>query len=230
MKNFNLIIFVITLILAACGEKSNTSSEKPTYDIHILVDNTEANLDSREDLVSTDKITEMVQNGGSVTWQQVNAVTLNSNKTIELSLPEDPTNFQKRNALEPFVKKFEEMRKKFLGPVKKGTENSSIYKPVCQALTKLTKSKANQKILIIVSDMIENSEYGNFYREQKFEIAKMMLDSSGASLVDPGNLKIVILYDPQGDPRHEQQFNRAMKYWGQLFEEVNISWEVKPNL
>lgn len=229
MKNFRFIIIGVIAVISSCTSNTKVSKET-TNDIYILVDNTEAHPDSRENLVSTKSIIEMVKLGGSVTWQNVNAVTLNANQTIEISLPDDPTNFQKRNALEPFAQDFNESRKNFLGPITKGTDNSSIYKPVCQALAKLSKLKSEQKTLIIVSDMIENSQFGNFYRKQSFDLIKKQLDSSSTELKNPGNLKVIILYDPQGNPKHEKQFDYAMEIWAQLFEAANIQWEVKPNL
>ncbi len=222
-----LFIATLSVIFVSCT--STTTSVPTTKSVYILVDNTEA-VESREGLIPTESIVKIMENGGTVTWQQVNAVSLNSNKSIEFSLPEDPTRFQKKQAVEPFIEKFEDTRKKFLGPVAKGTDNSSIYKPICKAIQNLDESKGDQKILIIISDMIENSRFGNFYRQNDFKKAKAQLDSSGVSIPENSNVKIIILYDPSGNSKKEAQFERAMGYWAKIFEAANISYEVRPNL
>ncbi len=230
MKNLKLILvsgIIIALFFSSC---SSTVSEKSTQDVYILVDNTEANLDSREDLVTTSEIVEMVKSGGTVTWQNINAVSLNSRKSIEVTLPENPTNFQKMNVLEPFEKEVNEFNKKFLGPVTKGTDNSSIYKPVCQALTTLSKSSAKKQTLIIVSDMIENSQFGNFYNQkQTFAQVKNQLDSSGFSFPKDTRIKVIILYHADNQ-KHEKQHDKAMRFWQKLFEDADIEFEVRANL
>ncbi|MDQ5928402.1 MAG: hypothetical protein QG594_176 [Bacteroidota bacterium] len=229
MKKIHYLLFIAlgAIFFSSC---TSTDDKVKTQDIYILVDNTEIIPESREGLISTESILKLMSSGGKVTWQKVNAVSLNSNKSIEFSLPEDATRFQKKQAVEPFVKEFENIREKFLGPEKKGTDNSSIYKPICEALQKLEKSKSSKKTLIIISDMIENSRFGNFYRDQDFKKLKARLDSSGVTLPETSNVKVVILYDPLGDSKNEKRFDRAMSYWKQLFDAAEIPYSVEPNL
>lgn len=227
MKNYKFITIVSLIGLASC---TSSISKKSTNDVYILVDNTEIIPESRESLVNTESILKLIQNGGNVTWQNINSVSINSNQTIEVSFPDDPTNLQKRRVLEPFKDKFNAMKINFLGPVKTDTDNSSIYKPVCTALHKLNESKSKEKTLVIISDMVENSQYANFYRSnQKFESIRDSLARSGVSFPEnSSNLKVVILYNPK-DQKHEIQHENAMRYWDKLFQDADIKYEIKAN-
>ncbi len=212
-KTLNFIIAVcgLSVILFSCN-----STPLKTTDVYILVDNTEK-IASREGLIPTKSMLKLMNDGGSVTWQQINDVSLNANKTIEVSIPDDPTPVLRDDALIPFTKEFESMRKVFLGPVEKATDNSSIYKPLCMAMEHLQKSKGSQKILVIASDMIENSQFWNFYKEDlTFEQAKKQLDSSGFSIPEDTRIKIVILYHADNQ-KHEKQHDKMMQFWRKLF-------------
>jgi len=227
MKNLIIFLAALSALMMSCGHNDNTTRTK----IMILVDNTEKCADSKEDMISSQSIVDLIGFHGELTWKQINAVSLNTETNLSLEMPSGATHRKVIKTLEPFVKKLDEQRKAFLGPTA-GTENSSIWKPVCESIQELEKSNADNKVLVIVSDMIEFSSNGNFYKSQKFgDVKKHLIDSSGVSLPQNSQVKVIILYNPLGNAKAESKFNRAMEeYWKPLFEEAGIEYEVQPNL
>jgi hypothetical protein len=223
MKNV-LIVGVILILLSACGGNSTTQWNE----IYILVDNTEKS-ESKENIISTESLLDLVNNNGSITWKQLNAVSINRDTSISINLPQDATSLQKKDIIDPFASRIELLRKKFLGPTYAGTEGSNLYKPISETIAKLAKSNSNAT-LIVVSDMIEYSVFGNFYKDQPIEVIKEGLKASGDSLIKSPGVNVIILYDPEGDMKKETRFNRAMGIWKVLFDEAHISYEVKANL
>jgi hypothetical protein len=78
--------------------------------------------------------------------------------------------------------------------------------------------------------MIENSIYGNWYiKGQTFEQIKARLDSSGIEIPkETSNISIVIIYHPDNQ-KHEENHQRVIKFWGKIFEEADIQYEVRAN-
>ncbi|MES2931058.1 MAG: hypothetical protein V4665_04745 [Patescibacteria group bacterium] len=230
MKNLILLagIAILSASLLSCG----SSNDGGMTAVHILVDNTEKSS-SRERLVSTEGLLKLIGNNGSVTWQGLNAASQNRDTTVEMYFPADATGLTKKNIKEPFVESLQALKALFLGPVEmqeKDKEGSRLYEPICRALSDLKTSPANQRVLVIVSDMIENSPLGSFYKDQPFDKVKEGLSVAMDSLPVKPNVRVVILYDPEGNPKKQAQFDRSMKIWKQLFAEKKIHYEIKANL
>ncbi len=226
MKKLLIFAGLCVILFTAC----NSGSVAPSSAVFILVDNTEKCEDSKENLISTQSLCNYLGTNGSVTFQKVNSVALNSNVTLQISIPDDATSLTKKDILDPFITRLDTLRENFLGPTS-GTEGSSIYKPFCHAFTELSHSSATNKTLVVVSDMIENSSIGNFYKDKPFAEVKARLDSSGVKIPhNTSNIKVIILYNPNGDAKKERQFERAMGFWQPILTEAGISYIVKANL
>ena len=146
------------------------------------------------------------------------------------SIPDGATGVLMELARRPFVEKFELARKELLNENKKGMESSSIYKPMCEAIEKMESDTASKKVLIVVSDMIEHSQFGNFYHDKNIEKIKKGLNESGVKLKNIAGLKIIILYSPQNDAKKEREFDKAIDNWKVLFTDAGITWEKRAKL
>lgn len=227
MRNLIIVLGMLTgvNILFSCS-----NANEATNQVILMVDNTEKTT-GKQSMISENGLLALVGNNGSITWKQLNAVSLNRDTTIQMSLPEDATSLQIKNQIDPFKASIEVLRKRYLGPVNTESEASNLYKPICEAVENLSVSRADINTLVIVSDMIENSAFGNFYKSQDLKKVKESLKTSGDSLVhNPKNLKVVILYNPEGSTKKQAQFDGAIKIWDVLFKEAGISYEIKANL
>lgn len=206
-----------------------------------MVDNTGAS-DARYNILSKNGLWEAFGGSDSVygtfNWTYVTDVSFNTENSIDFRAPKENENsldikvFRRR-----FLKKLTDSTSlyyKFLGSCA-GTPHSSIYEPVCRALTELIKTGAEKKTLIILSDMIENSSYANFYHlpikkgNVDIDAAITLLAKSGATMPDGNSsLRVIILYQPTA--KTDEIFNNCMRVWGKLFDSHHINYEVRANL
>ena len=125
----------------------------------------------------------------------------------------------------------EKAYQKFLGP-SKGDVNSKIYRPFCGAVERLSKIKADEKIIILMSDLVEYSSDGNLYKPRSVKE-----DADGLEKACPfpkiTGLRVIIIYNPrtQKNPvKAEREFNVALKVWTEVLTRNGITPEVKGNL
>lgn len=224
-----LILGVLVAIVTMLHSCTSTPTE-PTS-VEVLVDNTDK-MPSRENQLPAQKLVNMVGYEGSITFRQLNNVSINTDTTISISLPSDPTSRQKKLALKPFVKELDVLRKEFLGANNTEVPNSSLYKPICEILRSLQSNTASVKTLIVVSDMVENSQYANFYhaKGKPQEVAECLEKAAQESLPASKDVEVIIVYDPKGSTKHEKEFDRAMEIWGCMFKKAGISFTHRANL
>lgn len=228
MKLNKFFIGLLFVVICSC-----VSSNESQHDIAILVDNTEKDS-TRKDLLSPEGILHLMKSSyGTVTFHAINATTLNKDEEISLSGgPSGETDFQKKRRVDNFSKKLLELSNKYLGPAI-GTDASNIYEPLCKSLNTLSESDADQKTLIVISDMIENSPHGNFYKHDKsFEEIQKQLDST-CKVHRPKNasdIRIIIVFDPKGDVRMEAKHDYAMEIWDKIFKKMKVKYQVVTNL
>lgn len=227
-KLFIIFVGLSMALLSSCGGSSSDNATK--HNISILVDNTEK-AESREYMLSSKGIFNLLgQGSGLVEWIPINSVSINQKLAVELPSPESgETRLQMRLRFKKFSEELESTRSELLGP-SKGSNNSSIYKPLCEAIQNLNASDADEKTLIVVSDMIENSDFGNFYKDKPMSEVQKCLDSSGVSLPKSSNLKVIILYDPEGDSNKQRRFDKAMEIWKELFKQAHITVTQRANM
>lgn len=228
-KLIKILVGLSIALLSAC---SSNTIDTTKHSIGILVDNTEKCEKNRDYILSSKGIIHLMGKGsGTVEWIPINAVSINKNVVIELDEPQEgETRYQERSRIKRFTDKVETSCKEFLGPCS-GTKGSSIYKPFCESLQKLVKVDADEKTLIIVSDMIENSEFSNFYKDKPFDEVEKELNASGVSIpTGASDIQVIILYDPEGDSDKERKFDRAMEIWKELFKRAHITYKIKANM
>ena len=239
MKSNSFLAILLGVLLAACGP-----AQKKTYHLSVVttvVDNTSAS-GARYDMLSKDGLWREFGGGDSVygtfNWTYVTDVSLNTENRVELRLPKENENsLDIKVYRRKFLKKLDDsvsLYRKFLGPCE-GTAHSSIYEPVCRMLTELMKTGAEKKTMIILSDMIENSSYANFYHlpvkkgNIDIDAAIASLEKSGATIPEGDNtLRVVIINQPTA--KTDETFSNCMRVWSKLFRNHHITYEVVGNL
>jgi hypothetical protein len=222
----------IMFIFSSCGGNS-TSSSKSSSAVYVLLDKTDSTTESNEELLSTTGLLELLKGKGEITFQEINGVNTNPTKTLKVSIPEGglsgQTEWVINDSIKKFSKRLDAVKKQFLKPTS-GAKQSSLYRPICEALQKLNKSKG-RKTLIILSDMIENSQHGNFYRD-KIDIGAIQhrLDSFNVKLQTKEKVKVIIIYNSHGNIKKDRDHDRAMQIWTELFKKSGTTWEKYANL
>jgi hypothetical protein len=106
-------------------------------------------------------------------------------------------------------------------------DKSKIYETLCRILWQLKKDKASRKILIVYSDMLQNSPLFSFYdKDADRRILEMIKhigatekhwsDSCGCSLPDLSDIEIIVInrHNSQDDDKAEL----AERFWTVLFQ------------
>lgn len=117
----------------------------------------------------------------------------------------------------------------------KGYERSVIYVPFVQELLRLSQSKAERRVLIIYSDLMEYSFLADFYKKPMLEkmqtnpeIIEQILEKA-VPLPDLKGIEIVIIYQPRSNGE-SRQFNIVSGFYKKLLESKGAKVTIGANL
>jgi hypothetical protein len=107
-----------------------------------------------------------------------------------------------------------------------------MYTPIARELELLSKSKSQRRILIVYSDLMENTESLSFYRKQDFEKLKTKPEQvqkyfeALAPINTLTGIEIYFIYQPT-DTKSDERFRIISGFYKKFLEskgaEVNIS-------
>jgi hypothetical protein len=226
MKNYVLLILgllaaVLVLNSLSCG---GSPPKQSTMSISVLIDRTDnLNLDPEKELIyslfhlNTKSLTE-VEAGVSIRVSEISSVDFNHNTDIKIP-PVDFHSINIKARQKEIARFYEQLDQAFKHSEKKPEGNSSIFVPIAREANRITKSDAQQKLLIVYSDLAEHSSWLNSYREYKKPteiLTKKFKDQ--IDLVDLSGVKLIIRYIPRNTEDNER-FNRLVNVYTKLFEE-----------
>lgn len=116
-----------------------------------------------------------------------------------------------------------------------GKTNSSIYLPIAMELNRLAKSKAQRRILIVYSDLMENTPDMSFYGKSGFELLKanhVLLRKYFTQLLSLQNLsgiEIYFIYQPI-NPQQDKYFQAVSEFYRELLEMKGAKVNIQANL
>ncbi len=237
-----LSLIVLAALMGSCGtntSKTKVSSPKsesesdPKTIIALVVDQTDTSGD-RTDVAPKAKIlSELLgptkHGSGTLLLSEITNVSLNAEKAMEFKgLQPDENSHTVKVRKDRFVKSLDAPYKKYLGPVN-GTNHSCIYRFVCQVANQLASMEGSNKKLILMSDMVEFSDDGNFYKvgtdNASVENAIKKLLASGATLPKDPDFTVVVLFDSHGNEKKDAAFIKAWNVWKKLFKDNGIQYE-----
>ena len=98
--------------------------------------------------------------------------------------------------------------------------NSHIYHPVCKGFRKLQDSDADRKVVLVYSDMLENSDLANFHSgKPDFEKVKDRLDKA----CDCGDLMDIELYVVHPiDKQNDKKIKNGWIVWQQYLQRKGL--------
>lgn len=234
MRYSSIKIALACLLLASCTSKEK---EYRSVAVTIMIDNTEESSD-RSHIITKEGIWGTMRGNdsdvyGVINFTYITDVSLNEQNSVTLSKPQAKANgLQIKSLKKKFLTALDIPHKKYLGPCS-NTAQSSIYRPVCNAIKQLALQKSDRKVLIVLSDMVENSATANFYHppmkkgviDIEATIAKM---EQALVLPDNPGIEVIIVFQPTSTSN--VQFEQAITIWSELFARHGISYQVKANL
>ncbi|GEM_PF-1729644 len=168
--------------------------------------------------------------GGQIKLSLINELSDSKSKTIKIEtgetglMGENPLN--RKDKVVKFQNELVQSFTQILEQANWGTNASKIYQKVTRELIKMKKSEADNKYLIIYSDMLENSSLFSFYgTDWKKNIEKLMADpekaleylsKKGPALPDLSEFEIFVI--PSRTSENDEKINLSEQFWKVLFE------------
>jgi hypothetical protein len=116
-----------------------------------------------------------------------------------------------------------------------GKESSSIYLPIARELNKLSAGKMQKRVLLIYSDLMENTSGMSFYDKQKLSLLKTNPDSitkyfdSQLKLKNLDEITIYMVYKP-ADEQADEEYKIVSGFYKNLFESKGAKVEITASI
>jgi len=231
---FGFLFILVVLLLSSCKKETVETtqicvlidvSDERFKDENFVTENTPKYLN----IMGLNKETGGYS-GGAIKLSIINEVSDSKSKTIKITaaetglLGENPLN--RKDEVERFYSELEKSFTDILESANWGTDASKIYQKVTRELIKMKKTEADNKYMIIYSDMLENSKLFTFYGANwKRDIEKMMQDpeatlsqlsENGPTLPDLSEFEIQII--TARTSANDEKINLSEQLWITLFE------------
>ncbi len=215
-------MLLMSLFLFTLG--CNTSPPKET-ELYIYLDFTEGQDYTQQIEADLDNYAELLNVGenGSSNFGKVKIFPLydlTSARSKTVKLKEGKSEFESNKFLrQKDIDKFKtqllnsltEINEKYTG---KELKSSHLIEPICKGMKKLNKSDANQKIVLIYSDMLENSSIANFHGKSSSKDWPSRIDAT-CDPEDVSDLDIFVVYPV--DKQNDGKITKAAEFWTDYF-------------
>lgn len=114
-------------------------------------------------------------------------------------------------------------------------EHSSVYLPITRELIHLSESKAEKRILVVYSDLMENGLDVSLYSKDKFTLLKSNPDAfrsrleTQQALPSLTGIEVYFIYQPT-DIEKDKLFNTVSAFYKHLLEEKGANVTIQANL
>jgi hypothetical protein len=235
MKKLIILILVSLTVIIFFACKSEAGK---TREIVVIRDITDSNLSQpdAEQILSLFKINDEKWDGAS--FRMLTLTEVSYNQVYEISLPQENewlgNEFERNKKIEAFKHAItNEINKNDSQNI--GRNQSSIYAPLARELNHLSRNRADEKIIVIYSDLMENSPTLSYYKPQTLEklntqpstIQKTL--ESIEPLTDLQGIQIHLIYQPQ-NTKEDTWYRTTSAFYKKLFESKNALTEISANL
>lgn len=237
MKTINIItiaVFVL-LILTAC---SGINTKSKSTDLSEIVDITDTLIakPKPEEAISLFNLNNDKWDGADFKLQYITNVSYNPSFEAQLE-PENKWLGNQFKRAEKVKKFYSEINKINLNTDTEtiGKDNSAVYFPIAMELNRLSKSNATTRILLIYSDLMENTNTITFYDSDTFEKIRTKPDSiqqyfeSQLKLANLNGIRIYLIYQPI-NTMQDEAYKVVSAFYSKLFESKGASVEIRANL
>ena len=235
MKRISYFLAQIILLpaLFSCQEEPATTTQ-----ISVLIDVTDKRFEDK-DFVS-DNLPKLLQimdldketggySGGEIKLSLINEVSDSKSKSIKIEAAKTglmgENKLNRKDEVDRFYGNLENTFTQILNDANWGTDASKIYQKIARELIKMKNSDYDKKIMVIYSDMLENSNLFSFYGATwKTNIQKMIenpeeflskLAEKGPALPDLSEFEIYVITSRTSE--NDEKVNLSEQLWMTLF-------------
>lgn len=215
MKKYLLILIALTLF--ACDSKPPTETE-----IYLYFDFTEGQDYSERIEEDVTAYLELMKlgDGSSANFGKIKVYPLYDvgsarGKTIKLKEGKsemESNRFLRKKEVDKFsgqlVDFLQEINGEYTG---KSLDNSHIFAPICKGIGKLNDSDADRKIILIYSDMLENSDIANLHAKTANVEKWTAAFDAACDLEDVSDLEFYIVHPV--DKNNDTKIQTAADFW-----------------
>ncbi|MBN1822019.1 MAG: hypothetical protein JW833_14960 [Prolixibacteraceae bacterium] len=240
MKTISSVLFLIAIILVSSCKKE----VPPTTGITVLIDVSDEKFRS-PDFVSgnTASILKIMKidndegkfAGGSVKFSLINDISDSQSQQVSLKtgkpglMGENP--LIRNDEVNKFISDIESVFTKTVNSAEWGTDESKIYQKVARELNNLNEQESDRKVLIIYSDMLENSSLFSFYGPNaKTAIEKYIatpnetleeFSRSAPKINTLNNIGIIIITNRNNE--NDNLVNLSERFWTAMFSNLGAT-------
>lgn len=219
-------------LIVAC-----TSQNPVITEVVLLKDITDTNIakpDSNE-IISLFGL-KNTENGGIFRFTNLTDVSYNYTRETRIEVKNLwlSNEFEREDEIKKFKKDIGEIISN-MNKESEGKRNSSIYLPIARALNDLKNSQAQRKIIIIYSDLMENTQELSFYRNKDFERIKgnpeavLSQFEKMEKLDSLGGIEVRFIFQPK-DSRKDQVFRVISGFYKKILKEKGAKVIIGANL
>ena len=241
-------LFVTMLFFLSCG----TKREQIQYtQISVLLDVTDEHLQNvnfaEENLPRLMKLLKLDRqkggfSGGEVKLSIINEVSDSKSKTIQIGkgepglLGENP--LTRKDEVQRFYNTLEHELAEISQTSNWGANSSKIYQKVARETIKMKRTGADNRYMIIYSDMLENSNLFSFYHTNWKKNVEKLLETpentlakfaeNGPEMPDLSEFNIFIV--AKRTPENDEKINLSEQFWTSIFEYLGANVYFGPEL
>jgi hypothetical protein len=233
MKTILTIILIIAgiILVAGCAQLGNPSMSADTTIIWDITDS----------MMVTPKLSEVISLYGfedniwsEAKFRLLNVTDVSINKIHEASIESENEWMSNKFKRNDKVKKFYSDINEILSDALKqkiGKDNSSLYLPLAKELNRLSNSKASNRVMLVYSDMLENTDEMSFYKNETLSLLKTNPDSvkkyfeSQLKLENLTGIKIYLVFQPL-NMKQDEVYRIVSGFYKNLFENKGATVEI----
>lgn len=231
-----LIALAAAYLMLQNFEEVRTQSKTIT-EIPVLVDITEAHISKPkpEEILALYGLDTNRWNGAEFRFTSITDVDYN--KIEQASLPPAEKWFANEFEREKQVGQFTEAVKRIILDAEKdsmGRKNTSAYIPIARELNRLSKSKANRKILIAYSDLLENGMISLYGKEMLDSLENhpenlWLFFEKRMPLQQLNGIEVFLIYQPI-DNQDSERFRMVSGFYQRMLESKGATVTIGANL
>ncbi len=238
MKTINIILLAVLGILILFTACTKLSPKPQTTELSEIVDITDTLIakPKPEEAISIFNLNNNLWNGADFHLQYITNVSFNTTYEAHLE-PENEWLSNKFQRAEKVKKFYAEINKTIANTNTEavGKDNSAVYFLIAKELNRLSQSKATNRILLIYSDLMENTDILSFYNKWTFDQLKTKPEAieqyfdSQMKLPNLSGIKIYLIYQPK-NTKQDEDYKLTSSFYKRLLEEKGATVEITANL
>jgi hypothetical protein len=238
MKTVIAVISIIFIIIVTTIIIASTSVNTTVTEVTVMRDITDIQIAQPKlaDISSLLNLDNSKWNGADVRFVDITDVSYNH--TSETSINAENQWMGNEFDREKKVKNFYAQITQILANAEKetnGKNNSSVYIPIANELSRLSQSPAKKRILLVYSDLIENTDQLSLYNKSKFSLIQSNPDAirtyftAQVPLRKLDGIKIYLIYQPS-NTETDEEYKIVSGFYKKLFESKGATVEITANI